>query len=80
LPEKTLSDPVRVASGFAILRVLERQGTTPTGAAGQRDEVAAALRDQKRSELFRAFLLEARERYPIARHASAYRRAIGAQE
>ena len=41
--------------------------------------MAASLREQKRSELFRAFLLEARERYQVTRNPKAYQRAVGEQ-
>ncbi len=80
LPEKTLSDPVRTSSGWAVLRVLERKVADAAEFARQRDQVIASLREQKRSELFRAYLLAARERYQITRNAKAYRRAIGEQE
>jgi peptidyl-prolyl cis-trans isomerase D len=80
LPEKTLSDPVRTASGWAVLRVLEKKTTDAAELARQRAQVAASLRDQKRAELFRAFLVSARERYAITRDAQAYRRAIGERE
>jgi peptidyl-prolyl cis-trans isomerase D len=80
LPEKTLSDPVRTSSGWAVLRVLEKKTTDAAELARQRAQVAASLRDQKRAELFRAFLVSARERYAITRNAQAYRRAIGERE
>ena len=79
LPEKTLSAPVRTASGWAVLRVLEKKTASLNELAQQREQVAAALRDRKRSELFRAFLVEARERYKITRHPKAYQRAVGEQ-
>jgi hypothetical protein len=80
LPEKTLSAPVRVAAGWALLRVLEKKTADAAELARQRPQVAASLREQKRSELFRAFLVSARERYAITRNAAAYRRAIGERE
>jgi peptidyl-prolyl cis-trans isomerase D len=80
LPEKTLSDPVRTAAGWALLRVLEKKTADPAELARQRPQVAASLREQKRQELFRAFLGAARERYTITRNAGAYRRALGERE
>jgi len=77
LPEKTISDPVRTGSGWAILRVLERKPFDPAELAKQRGQIAASLRQQKQSELFRAFVVSARERYEISRNAQAYRRALG---
>ena len=77
LPEKTLSEPVRAASGWAVLRVLERKGFDPAELAKQKDEIVAALRRQKQQELFRAYVLAARERYEIKRRPEAWRRAVG---
>jgi peptidyl-prolyl cis-trans isomerase D len=80
LPEKTLSDPVRTGSGWALLRVLEKKTADAADLARQRPQVGASLRERKRSELFRAFLASARERYTITRNAKAYRRALGERE
>lgn len=79
LPEKALSEPVPTTAGWAVLRVLERQMVDPATLAGERAQVAASLREQKRSTLFRAFLLEARERYQVTRNPKAYQRAVGEQ-
>jgi peptidyl-prolyl cis-trans isomerase D len=77
LPQGTLSEPVRVAAGYAVLRVLERKTALPADLARQKEAIAAQLRDQKRQELFRAYVTAARERYVVTRNAKAYRRAIG---
>jgi peptidyl-prolyl cis-trans isomerase D len=80
LPEGALSDPVRTASGWAILRVLEKKPFDPVELARQKGQVGASLRQQKQQELFRAFVVQARERYEIARDAKAYRRALGEEQ
>jgi peptidyl-prolyl cis-trans isomerase D len=80
LAEGTLSEPVRTSSGWAVLRVLEKKTPQPAELEQQRQQVAASLREQKRNELFRAFLVAARERYKITRNAQAYRRAFGDRE
>jgi len=77
LAQGALGEPVRTSSGYAVLRVLEKKSADPAELARQRASVAAQLRDQKRQELFRAYIVAARERYAITRHAAAYRRAIG---
>jgi peptidylprolyl isomerase len=77
LPEQALSDPVRTAAGWAILRVLEKKPFDSAELARQKAPVAAALRRQKQAELFRAFVVEARDRYEVTRNAQAYRRALG---
>ena len=77
LPEKATSDPVRTSSGWAVLRVLEKKPFDPAELAKQKAQIAASLRQQKQSELFRAFVVEARDRYEITRDAQAWRRALG---
>ena len=80
LPEKTTSDPVRTGSGWAVLRVLERKPFDAAELARQKGPIAASLRQQKQSELFRAFVVASRERYEIQRDAKAYRRALGQEQ
>jgi peptidyl-prolyl cis-trans isomerase D len=80
LPEKTLSDPVRTASGWAVLRVLERKPFDAAEFARQKDQIAAQLRQQKQSELFRAYLAAARDRYEVKRYPDAWRRAVGEEQ
>jgi peptidyl-prolyl cis-trans isomerase D len=80
LEEKTLSEPVRTQSGWAILSVLERKPFDPVEFAKQKDQIEAALRKQMQQELFRAYLLAARDRYEIKRNAQAWKRAIGEEQ
>jgi peptidyl-prolyl cis-trans isomerase D len=80
LEEKTLSEPVRTTSGWAILRVLERKPFDPAEFAKQKDQIAATLRKQMQEELFRAYLLAARDRYEVKRNTQAWRRALGEEQ
>jgi hypothetical protein len=77
LPQGALGEPVRTAAGYAVIRVLEKKSADPAELARQKASVAAQLRDQKRQELFRAYIVAARERYAVSRNVAAYRRAIG---
>jgi hypothetical protein len=77
LPVKALSGPVRTARGYAVLRVLERKGFDPTAFAGQKASVESSLLEQKRSQLFQAFLSGARDRYVVERNPGAARRVLG---
>jgi peptidyl-prolyl cis-trans isomerase D len=77
LPEKATSDPVRTSSGWAVLRVLEKKPFDAAELAKQKAQIAASLRQQKQSELFRAFVVEARDRYEVTRNPQAWRRALG---
>ena len=61
-----------------MLRVLEKKAADAAEfarqkAAGRR----AAARAEAPAELFRAFLIAARDRYAITRNAEAYKRALG---
>jgi peptidyl-prolyl cis-trans isomerase D len=80
LPEKTLSAPVRTLSGWALLRVLEKKPFDAAEFDRQKAALRAGLRQQRQSELFRAFLIAARDRYEISRNAEAYKRALGQEQ
>jgi peptidyl-prolyl cis-trans isomerase D len=77
LPERALSEPVRAPAGWAVLRVLEKKPFDGAEFERQKAQVRASLRQQRQSELFRAFLVAARDRYPIERNAAAFRRVLG---
>jgi parvulin-like peptidyl-prolyl isomerase len=79
LPEGTLSEPVRTATGWAVLRVLEKKPFDAAELEKQKAQIRAGLKQQRRAELFRAFLMQARDRYPIERNPAAFRRALGQQ-
>ena len=80
LPEKTLSEPVRAPAGWAVLRVLEKKPFDAKELERQKAQLRASLAQQRQSELFRAFLITARDRYPIERNAAAFRRALGQEQ
>jgi peptidyl-prolyl cis-trans isomerase D len=77
LPEGTLSDPVRTADGWAVLRVTERQSFDPETFEREKPRLVASLRQQKQGEAFQAYVGSARERYEVWRNPEAYRRALG---
>jgi hypothetical protein len=63
-----------------VLRVLEKKPFDAAELERQKAELRASLARQRQSELFRAFLMAARDRYPIERNAAAYRRALGQEQ
>jgi peptidyl-prolyl cis-trans isomerase D len=77
LPEKTLSEPVRVATGYAVLRVLEKKAFDPDAFAHERGALIASLKQQKQGQLFQAYLSQARDRYTIERKVDAFKRVMG---
>jgi peptidyl-prolyl cis-trans isomerase D len=77
LPEKTLSEPIRVATGYAVLRVLEKKAFDPEAFARERGALVASLKQQKQGQLFQAYLGQARDRYTIEKKADAFKRVMG---
>jgi len=63
-----------------VLRVLEKKPFDNEEFERQKPELRASLRQRRQSELFRAFLMTARDRYPIERNAAAFRRALGQEQ
>jgi peptidyl-prolyl cis-trans isomerase D len=78
LAEKVLSDPVRVPAGWAVVRVLEKKAFDPQEFEKQKGPITAALRDQRRNELFQAYMNQARERFALYREPEAFKRVVTA--
>jgi peptidyl-prolyl cis-trans isomerase D len=77
LPQGALSDPVRTAAGYAVLRVVEKKPFDPGAYEGQKTAIAAGLKEQRRQQLFRAYLAQARQRYAVERRPEAFQRVLG---
>jgi peptidyl-prolyl cis-trans isomerase D len=77
LPQGALSAPVRTTAGYAVLRVLEKKPFDPAAYEGQKASIAAGLREQRRQQLFRAYLSQARQRYTVERRPEAFQRVLG---
>jgi peptidyl-prolyl cis-trans isomerase D len=69
LPVGALSEPLRVRNGYAVLRVLEKKAFDPAAFAKEKDALAASLRQTRRQQLFRAYMSQARARFPVERRA-----------
>ncbi|HET9316982.1 MAG TPA: peptidylprolyl isomerase, partial [Vicinamibacteria bacterium] len=69
LPVGALSEPVRVGAGYAVLRVVEKKAFDPAAFEKEKDVVAAGLRDARKQQLFRAYMTQARQRFPVERRA-----------
>jgi hypothetical protein len=77
LPEKQLSEPVRVKGGFAVLRVLKKKPFDAAAYEAQRPALLTTLREQKQQRLFEAYLAEARRRHAVERRPDVIRRVLG---
>jgi peptidyl-prolyl cis-trans isomerase D len=74
LPERTLSEPVRVPAGWAVLRVLEKKSFDAVAFEKERATLSSTLREERRRQLFQAFMTQSRQRYAIQRNPEAFRR------
>lgn len=74
LPTGGLSDPVRTAAGWAVVRVLEKKEADPAAFEAQKAGLIASLTEERRAQLFRAYMQEARKRFPVQRRPDALRR------
>jgi len=76
LPEKVLSDPVKVPGGFAVVRVLEKKAFDPAAFDKEKPALISSLRQQRREELFRSYMQEARKRVTVQRNAEAFKKVM----
>jgi peptidyl-prolyl cis-trans isomerase D len=77
LSEKTLSEPVRVSAGYAVLRVIEKKPFDAAAFESQKAALVASLREERKQQLFEAFLAKARHAFAIERRADLMKRVVG---
>jgi peptidyl-prolyl cis-trans isomerase D len=77
LPLNTLSDPIPVTGGYAVLRVLEKKTFDPATFEKQKASMEASERQKKRREFFEAYLAQVRQRFAVEKHADVLRRIVG---
>jgi len=76
LPANALSEPLKTPSGMAVLRVLEKKAFDPAAFEKEKDALLASLTEQRRGQLFQAYMQEARKRFPVVRHPDALQRVV----
>jgi peptidyl-prolyl cis-trans isomerase D len=76
LPVGGLSEPVRTPAGWAVVRVLEKKDYDPAAFEKEKAALTASLTEERRSQLFRAYMQEARKRFPVLRRPDALRRGV----
>jgi peptidyl-prolyl cis-trans isomerase D len=77
LADKSLSEPLRTPTGWAVVRVIERKAADPAAFERERATLVGTLRSERRSRLFQAYLGQARERYKVERRSDVFRRLVG---
>ena len=69
-PVGALSEPVAVEGGYALVRVIERKAFDAAAFAKEKDALTASLRESRKQQMFRAYMTQARERFPVQRYGS----------
>lgn len=71
LPVGGLSEPVRTPAGWAVIRVLEKKDYDPSAFEKEKAALISTLEEEKRRQLFGAYMQEARKRFPVSRRPDA---------
>jgi peptidyl-prolyl cis-trans isomerase D len=74
LPVGGLTEPVRTPAGWAVVRVLEKKEYDPAAFEKEKAALTAGLVEERRGQLFRAYMQEARKRFPVSRRPDALKR------
>jgi peptidyl-prolyl cis-trans isomerase D len=69
-PVGALSEPVAVEGGYALVRVIERQAFDAAAFQKEKDAITGSLREARKQQLFRAYMTQARERFPVERYGT----------
>jgi peptidyl-prolyl cis-trans isomerase D len=76
LAEKTLSDPVRVPTGYAVLSVIEKKSFDPVAFEKEKAGIVDSLRTSLRRRVFESYLNQATRRFKVER-TEAFLTALG---
>jgi parvulin-like peptidyl-prolyl isomerase len=76
LPVGGTSEPLRTPAGWAVVRVLEKKDYDKAAFEKEKAALTASLVEQRRGQLFSAYMLEARKRFPVQRRPDALRRVV----
>jgi peptidyl-prolyl cis-trans isomerase D len=77
LDVKALSEPIRVTTGYAVVRVLEKKTFDPAAFEREKAALASSMREARRGQVFQAFLAQARQRFPVEKHPEVLQRLVG---
>jgi peptidyl-prolyl cis-trans isomerase D len=66
-PAGTLSEPLAIEGGYALVRVIERKTFDAGAFAKEKDSISGTLREARKQQLFRAYMTQARQRFPVER-------------
>ncbi len=76
MPVGAISDPISVANGTAIVKVLEKQETTPENYALAKDRFREELLADRRARFFSAYMAKAKQRMKIEVNRETLQKAV----
>ncbi|MEQ1869762.1 MAG: peptidyl-prolyl cis-trans isomerase [Vicinamibacterales bacterium] len=77
LPVGAVSDPIQTGNGTAIVKVLEKQQTSEADLANAKDGFREQMLADRRSRLFAAYMLKAKQKMKIQINQETLQRVIG---
>jgi peptidyl-prolyl cis-trans isomerase D len=77
LKPKSLSDPVKVADGYAVIEVLETKPFDPAAYAAVKASFTTTLENEKKSKVFQSYMMDVRKRETVEKVPDVYDRIAG---
>jgi peptidyl-prolyl cis-trans isomerase D len=74
LPVGALSPPLKTPAGWAVVRVLEKKEFDPAAYEKEKASLMSSLAEQRKGQLFQAYMQEARKRFPVLRRPDVMQR------
>lgn len=69
-----VSGPIRTPAGWAVVRVLEKTAYDPVAFEREKTALIATLTEERKDQMFRSFMQEARKRFPVQRRPDLLKR------
>ena len=77
LPKGAVSDPLPTEAGVAIIKVVDKQESTSTEIAAQKDNFREELLSERRNRFFSAYMVRAKQKMRIEVNRQALQRVVG---
>jgi len=77
LPAGAVSDPIATDNGAAVIKVLEKQETTPSDFAAAKDKFREDVLADRRNRFFGAYMVKAKQRMKIEVNRDSLQKAVG---
>ncbi len=77
MPQGTVSDPIATDAGMVVVKVVEKQESTAAEITSNKETFREELLADRRSRLFSAYMLKAKEKMKIEVNRDALQRVVG---